>query len=118
MFDSPTVFVSGPFDFCLWIQVHLGVHDGGHQCGAVQRAAPLQAVGGARQPQVQIGYLKTMIINYHHLLIRYILPSFVVGSVLYNLPKFLELEMNETGTDVEPTALRAHPLYARGYIFW
>ena len=46
------------------------------------------------------------------------MPSFVVGSVLYNLPKFLELEMNETGTDVEPTALRAHPLYARGYIFW
>ena len=44
--------------------------------------------------------------------------TIVSFSVVYNLPKFFELERNETGTDVRPTALRANPLYSRGYIFW
>ena len=89
--------------------------------GSTRCAAP----SGGRSASVA-GYYKSLLssielLKYYFLLItlvRYILPSFVVGSVLYNLPKFFELEMNETGTDIEPTALRAHPLYSRGYIFW
>ena len=53
-----------------------------------------------------------------HVSRKYLLPSFVTASVVYNLPKFLELEMNEAGNDVVPTDLRSNTLYSRGYIFW
>ena len=49
---------------------------------------------------------------------KYLLPSFVTASLLYNLPKFLELERNEAGDDVVPTDLRGNAVYSSVYIFW
>ena len=49
---------------------------------------------------------------------KYLLPSFVTASVIYNLPKFLELERNAAGNGVGPTDLRGNAIYSTWYIFW
>lgn len=53
---------------------------------------------------------------------RYLLPASILLTVVYNIPKFFEMELhrdNETNvSSIQTTELRRNPLYMSLYVFW